>query len=325
MAGSHVPLVEVSECGRSDRGLLAAPAVSLHRVVKTYGNRRIVDSLTLEIPQGICLSLLGPNGAGKSTTMRMLIGQTLADSGTITILGHPIPARSKEARAHIGLVPQGDNLDTDITVRQNLDVFAAWYRVPRRRRAAAVDHALAIAQLESRADTRVTHLSGGMRRRLLIARALVHRPRIVLLDEPTVGLDPQVRQDIWRILAGLRAEGSTIVMTTHYIEEAERLADWVAVMSAGSIIAEGSPSDLITSHAGREVHEYHGLSAHQVGQLRQVVLRHGLRVRRSGPAISVLRAEDLPAVGGSLPPPRLRRPATLEDVFIALTGEEAPE
>ena len=181
----------------------------------------------------MCFGLLGPNGAGKSTTMRMLTAQTLADEGSISVLGYELPRESKQSRLEMGVVPQLDNLDVELTCRQILTVFARLYRVPRAERAAAVTRALEIANLVPRADTIVKELSGGMRRRLLVARGLIHRPRLVLLDEPTVGLDPQVRQELWSLIDGLRAGGVTVLMSTHYIEEAERLADTVAVMSGG--------------------------------------------------------------------------------------------
>src|SRR2546421_5814599 len=180
--------------------------------------------------------------------MRMLTAQALADEGRLSVLGYELPRESKQARLEMGVVPQLDNLDVELTCRQILTVFARLYRVPRAERAAAVERALAIAKLRTRADTIVRELSGGMRRRLLIARGLIHRPRLVLLDEPTVGLDPQVRQELWSLIDRLRAEGVTLLMSTHYIEEAERLADMVAVMSGGRIIAQGTPAQLGEAH-----------------------------------------------------------------------------
>ena len=190
--------------------------------------------------------------------MRMLTAQTLADEGSISVLGYELPRESKQSRLEMGVVPQLDNLDQELTCRQILMVFARLYRVPRADRAAAVERALRIANLVPRADTIVKELSGGMRRRLLVGRGLIHQPRLVLLDEPTVGLDPQIRQELWTLIDGLRAEGVTVLMSTHYIEEAERLADTVAVMSAGRIIAQGTPAELVGDHAGNEVLEVYG-------------------------------------------------------------------
>jgi len=295
-------------------------AISLRDVVKTFGDIRAVDGLDLEVAPGTCLGLLGPNGAGKSTTMRMLTGQAIADSGTIEVLGHPVPRESKQARARMGVVPQRDLLDEALTVRQNLDVWASLLRVPRKDRAAAIDRGLQIARLRDKADTRVENLSGGMRRRLLIARSLVHQPDVVLLDEPTVGLDPQIRGDVWTIVDELRGKGVTTLMSTHYIEEAERLCDDVAVVSHGRVIARGAPGTLVVAHAGTEALDCFG-SPERLAQAEKVAAEHGLPTRRTGPSVSVLRAEALPESGLDEIGDHVRRPANLEDVFVLLTGE----
>jgi lipooligosaccharide transport system ATP-binding protein len=297
-----------------------APAVLIAGVVKTFGDNRAVDGLDLDVPPGTCLGLLGPNGAGKSTTMRMLTGQSIADSGSITVLGYAVPRESKQARARMGVVPQRENLDEDLTCEQNLTVWATLLRVPRRDRAAAVASALEAAQLVDRAGAKVSTLSGGMRRRLLIARALVHDPALVLLDEPTVGLDPQVRGDIWTLIDQLRSQGVTVLMSTHYIEEAERLCDDIAVMSHGKVIARGTPSLLVSQHAGVEALEIYGPPA-RLQSVEQVVQPRGFATRRTGPSVSVLRAEDLPTAVLDELPDGVRRPANLEDVFVLLTGE----
>jgi lipooligosaccharide transport system ATP-binding protein len=292
-------------------------AIELVGVVKRYGAIVAVDGLDLTVPTGSCFGLLGPNGAGKSTTMRMLTAQTLADEGTIQVLGYELPRQSKQARMSMGVVPQLDNLDVELTCRQILTVFARLYRVPRAERHAAVDRALGIANLEGRADTIVRNLSGGMRRRLLVARGLIHHPNLVLLDEPTVGLDPQVRQELWSLIDGLRVAGVTVLMSTHYIEEAERLADTVAVMSAGKVIAQGTPTELVHAHAGREVIEVYGAPA-ELAELERLAGERDWRYRRSGPAVALLEAERLNGEA----PEGVRRPANLEDAFVALTGQE---
>ena len=233
-------------------------AIRLRGVVKRYGPITAVNGLDLDVPVGTCVGLLGPNGAGKSTTMRLLTAQAIADEGELEVLGFRLPEESKQARALCGVTPQLDNLDTSLTVEQNLLVFSHLYRIGRHDRRAAIERALALANLVDRRDTRVDKLSGGMRRRLLIARALVHRPRLVLLDEPTVGLDPQVRQELWALIDAMRAEGTTILMSTHYIEEAQRLADTVLIMSHGSAVASGPPARLVAEHAGREAVEVYG-------------------------------------------------------------------
>jgi lipooligosaccharide transport system ATP-binding protein len=293
------------------------PAIRLRGVVKRFGEITAVDGLDLDVPEGTCLGLLGPNGAGKSTTMRMLTAQAIPDEGSITVLGYELPRDSKQARAECGVVPQLDNLDIELTARQNLAVFARLYRVPRAERRAAVDRALEIANLAERADTPVDELSGGMRRRLLIARGLVHRPRLLLLDEPTVGLDPQVRQELWALIDALRAEGTTILMSTHYIEEAERLADTVAIMAQGRIVARGRPADLVREYAGAETLEVYGPPP-RLAEVRAAAQAQGFRTRRTGTAVAILRSED----GDGQLPEGVRRAASLEDVFVLLTGEE---
>ena len=289
-------------------------SMQLRDVAKAFGTVRAVDGIDLDVPEGSCVGLLGPNGAGKSTTMKMLTAQAIADRGTITVLGFELPAESKSARALMGVVPQQDNLDTTLTVQQNLTVFTHLYRVPRAERQDAIERALALANLADRRDTKVDKLSGGMRRRLLIARALVHRPRLVLMDEPTVGLDPQVRQEIWALIESLRVEGVSILMSTHYIEEAERLADRVTIMSHGKVVAEGPPHELVREHAGAEAVEVYGPPA-RLAEVEAEMRAAGLATRRTGTSVAVLR------LNGNAPDGE-RRPANLEDVFVLLTGEE---
>ena len=293
-------------------------AIELSGVVKTFGTITAVDGLDLDVPAGICLGLLGPNGAGKSTTMRLLTGQAIADSGSIRVLDYVLPAQAKAARAEMGVVPQLDNLDIDVTVEENLAVFARLYRV--RDVGAAVDRALELARLTGRRRDAVDELSGGMRRRLLLARGLVHDPRLVLLDEPTVGLDPQIRTQIWTLVDDLRTRGATILMSTHYIEEADRLADDVAVMAAGKVVARGRPADLIAEYAGRETAEVYG-PPDRLAEARALAESDGLRVRPAGPAIAIVGSER--STNGSVPDDAVRRAASLEDVFVILTGEEA--
>jgi lipooligosaccharide transport system ATP-binding protein len=296
---------------------MAPLAISLRGVVKRYGAVTAVAGLDLDVPEGTCVGLLGPNGAGKSTTMRLLTAQAIADEGTLDVLGHTLPGQSKAARAQMGVTPQLDNLDTTLTVEQNLLVFSYLYRIPRPQRPAAIERALRIANLTERRTARVDELSGGMRRRLLIARSLVHQPRLVLLDEPTVGLDPQVRQELWALIDQLRSEGVSILMSTHYIEEAQRLADTVTVMAAGRAVASGRPGELVLEHAGREALEVYGPPA-RLREVEGVAKLNGWPTRRTGTSITILRAEDL---DGDAPDGE-RRAANLEDVFVLLTGEE---
>ena len=293
-------------------------AIELGGVVKRFGPITAVNGLDLDVPEGICLGLLGPNGAGKSTTMRLLTGQAIADEGTLRVLGHELPGQSKEARALMGVVPQLDNLDVDVTVEDNLAVYARLYRV--RDVPAAVDRALDLARLRDRRHDAVDKLSGGMRRRLLLARGLVHEPHLVLLDEPTVGLDPQIRTELWTLIDQVRPQGTTILMSTHYIEEAEKLADEVAVMHRGRIISRGRPGDLIAEHAGRQTAEIYA-PPERLSSLRASAEAAGLRVRTAGPAIAIVGSER--AENGLVPEDAVLRAASLEDVFVLLTGEEA--
>ena len=292
-------------------------AIRLRGVVKRYGPITAVDGLDLDVPEGTCVGLLGPNGAGKSTTMRLLTAQAIADEGELEVLGFRLPEESKQARAQLGVTPQLDNLDVTLTVEQNLLVFAYLYRIGRAERHDAIERALEMAKLGDRRDSRVDKLSGGMRRRLLIARALVHRPRLVLLDEPTVGLDPQVRQELWALVDALRSDGTTILMSTHYIEEAQRLADTVLIMSHGKAVAAGPPGELVTEHAGEHALEVYG-PPERLAEVEAEAGAAGLRTRRTGTSVSVLGIEQRNglALDGE------RRPANLEDVFVLLTGEE---
>jgi lipooligosaccharide transport system ATP-binding protein len=293
-------------------------AISIKGAVKRFGEITAVDGLDLDVPPGICLGLLGPNGAGKSTTMRMLTGQVIANQGQIRVFDQVLPGDSKPARAMMGVVPQLDNLDIDVTVEDNLAIFARLYRVEDV--GAAVEDGLALARLTARRRDEVDKLSGGMRRRLLLARGLVHDPDLLLLDEPTVGLDPQIRTELWSLIDKLRVQGKTILMSTHYIEEAERLADEVAVMHQGKVIARDTPAKLIAAHAGRETAEVYG-PPDRLAEVRALAESEGLRVRPAGPAIAIVGSEESP--NGTVPEDAVRRAATLEDVFVMLTGEEA--
>jgi lipooligosaccharide transport system ATP-binding protein len=289
-------------------------AISLRGVVKRFGSLTAVNGLDLTVPEGTCVGLLGPNGAGKSTTIKALTAQVIPDEGSIEILGYTLPGDSKQARAEMGVVPQLDNLDTALTVEQNLLVFAHLYRVPKVSRAGAIDRALGIANLRERRTAKVEELSGGMRRRLLIARALLHQPRLLLLDEPTVGLDPQVRQELWALIDRLRSEGVSILMSTHYIEEAERLCDTVTIVSHGRAVAVGPPRELIVRFAGPEALDVYGSPARLV-EVEALAAARGWRTRRTGTSVAVLGANGTGELVGE------RRPANLEDVFVLLTGE----
>jgi lipooligosaccharide transport system ATP-binding protein len=290
-------------------------AITLRGLVKRFGSITAVDGLDLEVPFGTCVGLLGPNGAGKSTTMKALTAQVIPDEGHLEVLGHKLPEDSKQARADMGVVPQLDNLDASLTVEQNLLVFTYLYRLPAAERKEAIERTLALSNLAERRKSKVDQLSGGMRRRLLITRALLHEPRLLLLDEPTVGLDPQVRQELWALIDRLRSEGVSILMSTHYIEEAARLCDTVTIMSHGKAVAVGPPHALITEYAGSEAIEVYGPPA-RLSEVEAIAQASGWRTRRTGTSVSVLHSNGAADLEG------LRRVTNLEDVFVLLTGEE---
>jgi lipooligosaccharide transport system ATP-binding protein len=305
-------MVPLGSTSQDDR---LALAIRMRGLVKRFGPITAVAGLDLDVPAGACVGLLGPNGAGKSTTMKALTAQVIPDAGELEVLGYTLPGDSKQARAQMGVVPQLDNLDVALTVEQNLLVFAHLYRVGGRERLAAIERSLGIANLTERRTAKVDELSGGMRRRLLIARALLHEPRLLLLDEPTVGLDPQVRQELWALIDRLRSEGVSILMSTHYIEEAERLCDTVTIMSHGTAVATGPPHMLIREHAGSDALEVYGPPA-RLAEVEAFAQARGWRTRRTGTSVAVLGSNGSGELEGE------RRVANLEDVFVLLTGEQ---
>ena len=220
-------------------------AVVARGLRKRYGDIVAVDGVDFDVEEGECFGFLGPNGAGKTTTMKMVYGLASMDQGELTVLGLDARTERREVKARIGVVPQEQNLDRDLTVRDVLEMHAVYHGLPGDGR---VDELLEFALLEERAQARPDELSGGMKRRLLIARALVNRPSLVVLDEPTTGLDPQARRAVWELLGRLRSEGVTLLLTTHYMEEAERVCDRLVIMDAGRIVAEGAPSELLNRH-----------------------------------------------------------------------------
>jgi lipooligosaccharide transport system ATP-binding protein len=298
----------------------SAPALLVSDLRKSYGGRTVVDGLTFAVERGTCVGLLGPNGAGKTTTLRLLLGHTRPDAGLIEVLGLPIPRSASRARAQLGVVGQNDNLDPDFDVYENLYHYARYYGLDPRRRRERFEELLAFAGLEDRGRTPIRELSGGMKRRLALVRALVHDPVMLFLDEPTTGLDPQARFHLWQRFRQLRREGRTLFLTTHYMEEAERLCDRLLVLDHGRLVAEGSPEALVRTHVEPHVLE---LPSEAVERLGLGANPPGLRTLRLDEAAFVYaRArEDLEALLARCPevPARLR-PANLEDVFFALTG-----
>jgi lipooligosaccharide transport system ATP-binding protein len=290
---------------------------------KRYGDLEVLAGIDLEIEQGVCFGLLGPNGAGKTTTLRLCLGLTDPDGGEINMLGHRIPADARAARARIGVVPQMDNLDPDFTVRENLLVYGRYFGYGKREMAARIPALLEFAGLTTRADTKIQTLSGGMKRRLTLARALVNDPDVIFLDEPTTGLDPQARHVIWERLRQLLNQGKTIVLTTHFMDEAERLCHQLAIMDRGRIIAQGTPRELIERHIEPQVVEVYGDGAEAWAQAHGAALAQ--RCEKSGETVFCY-ASDATALVNTLDRHSdvryLHRPANLEDVFLKLTGRE---
>jgi ABC-type multidrug transport system, ATPase component len=289
---------------------------------KRYGGQEVVAGIDLDVRKGECFGLLGPNGAGKTTTLRLLLGLTEPDGGEIQVLDLPVPAKAREARVKVGVVPQFDNLDPDFSVRENLVAYGRYFGLSDAEITARLPGLLEFAELAHKADANIQTLSGGMKRRLTLARALVNDPDLIFLDEPTTGLDPQARHMIWQRLRALLNQGKTIVLTTHFMEEAERLCDRLMIMDHGRIIAEGAPRQLIESHIEPQVVEVYGegLDAwgdgngqlcerlERVGETLFCYTHHGEAVTQQLCGQTELRY--------------LSRPASLEDVFLKLTGRD---
>ncbi|HEV2432314.1 MAG TPA: ATP-binding cassette domain-containing protein [Burkholderiales bacterium] len=295
-------------------------ALSARGLRKSYGALEVVSGVDLAVAPGECFGLLGPNGAGKTTTLKLCLGLIEPDSGDIELLGEPVPKRAREARARAGVVPQFDNLDPDFTVEENMVVYARYFGIHSSDISARIPALLDFAGLAGRGDAKIMALSGGMKRRLTLARALVNDPQLVFMDEPTTGLDPQARHLIWERLRRLTQEGKTLVLTTHFMEEAERLCHRLAIMDRGRIIAEGSPRTLIAEHIEPQVLEVHGLGYEAwMGRAKSLAPR----VERVGDTVYCY-GEDieplLKTLSGDLS--YLHRPASLEDVFLKLTGRD---
>lgn len=301
---------------------LKTPLINARGLVKYYGATAVVDGVDLVVYPGECFGLLGPNGAGKTTTLRMLMGGIMPSGGELTVLGYEIPAQARAMRAKVGLVPQHDNLDPDFTVRENLLYYARYFGISGKTMAGRIDDLLAYANLTHKADARIPELSGGMQRRLTLARALVNQPELVVLDEPTTGLDPQARHVIWQRLRSLLARGTTLLLTTHYMEEAQRLCDRIAIMDAGRILAVDSPRALIAQHIEPVVVELRGDGAHAWAQ----GLPHDwVRIEEVGETVFCYLRDDTLVREALKQAPQmeyLSRPANLEDVFLKLTGRD---
>ena len=302
---------------------MPTPHLQVRGLRKSYDGNEVVAGLDLELEPGVCFGLLGPNGAGKTTTLRLCLGLTDPDSGEIAMLGHPIPREAREARQEVGVVPQADNLDPDFTVRENLQVYGRYFGLPRAELDGRIPELLDFAELAARADSRIQALSGGMKRRLALARALVNDPRLLFLDEPTTGLDPQARHLIWERLRSLARQGRTLLLTTHFMDEAERLCDRVAIMDHGRKIADGAPRELIAEHIEPQVVEVYGDGADEWAET--FGRRMSERCEKTGETVFCYAHDADPIVHRLERDAQLRylhRPANLEDLFLKLTGRE---
>ena len=306
-------------------GEAAASVIEARGLSKFFGDLEVVRGIDLDVPASGCFGLLGPNGAGKTTTLRMILGQSPLSAGELSVFGLPMPDSSREVRARIGVVPQSDSLDPDFTVVENLLVYAGYFGLRRRGLEDRIGRLLEFVGLQQRARTPINNLSGGMKRRLSIARALINDPELLVLDEPTTGLDPQVRHMIWARLRDLKREGIALLLTTHYMEEAQRLCDELVILNRGRVIARGSPAALIRRHVEPEVVE---IQEDRAGVREALSKLNGVRIETVGATVygytatgaSVARV--LEQIGNVS---YLHRPANLEDVFLKLTGRELGE
>ena len=290
---------------------------------KRYGDNEVVRGLSFTINRGDCFGLLGPNGAGKTTTLRCCLGLIDPDGGSITMVGQPVPKHGREARIRVGVVPQMDNLDPDFTVRENLLIYGGYFGLPRDVLEARIPDLLEFAGLSTKREVGIRTLSGGMKRRLTLARALVNDPELLILDEPTTGLDPQARHLIWDGLRQLLSQGKTILLTTHFMDEAERLATRLAVIDHGVMIASDTPRTLLAKHVEPEVVEVYGDEAKAWADV------HGRRLSKrleiSGETAFAYASDPQPMLADLATRSGVRylhRPANLEDLFIKLTGRE---
>lgn len=300
-------------------------------LTKRFGSFTAVDRISFSVAAGECFGFLGPNGAGKTTTMRMITNHLLLTEGSLTVLGMEVGDHARKVKGRIGVVPQENNLDTDLTVLENLQIYSRYHSIPAKVAKKRAIEMLELFQLEEHARSPIMQLSGGMQRRLLIARGLINNPELLILDEPTTGLDPQARHMIWQKLRALQGQGVTLILTTHYMEEAERLCSRLVIIDHGKIHVEGSPKELIEKHAGREVLEVRLLDGEdRNGCLGSIGGRSlaGIDVECSADTL-YLYTSDAAALIGRLTfgPERtiLHRRASLEDVFLRITGRELRE
>jgi len=306
-----------------DRAARCADVLRVRGLRKSYGTNEVVRGLDFEIRRGECFGLLGPNGAGKTTTLRCCLGLIEPDAGEITLVGEAIPKAARRARMRVGIVPQMDNLDPDFTVVENLVIYGGYFGIPKAELKERIPRLLEFAGLATKGDTGIRTLSGGMKRRLTLARALVNDPEILVLDEPTTGLDPQARHLIWDGLRQLLSQGKTILLTTHFMDEAERLATRLAVIDHGTLIASDTPRALLEAHVEPEVVEVYGDEARRWADAHGRTLCE--RLELAGETAFCYTHDPEPLLGALAHAHGVRylhRPANLEDLFIKLTGRE---
>jgi lipooligosaccharide transport system ATP-binding protein len=310
---------------------MTTPILRIQQLNKYFGSNHVVQDLSFEIAAGECLGVIGPNGAGKTTTIRMSLGQTAPDSGEIEILGMQMPEDASAIKQRLGVVSQFDTLDPDFTLEENILVYGRYFGLNKAQITPRIPKLLEFASLTSKAKAKPGELSGGMKRRLSLARALVNDPELLLLDEPTTGLDPQARHLMWERLQTLTSQGKSILLTTHFMDEAERLCHRLLVMDHGKKIAEGKPRELIAEHLEPDVVEVYGVGADITAvalQCESSVTQHAQRVEVSGETLFLYTRDAKPLLAALQAFPALRtlhRPANLEDLFLKLTGRQIRE
>ena len=303
--------------------------LNVQNLEKSFGTNKVVDDLSFQISAGECLGVIGPNGAGKTTTLRMCLGLTTPDSGSITFFDTlSMPDEAMAIKARLGVVSQMDTLDPDFTAEENLLVYGRYFGMKDRDIKARIAHLLEFGALTSKAKAKPGELSGGMKRRLSLSRALINQPQMLMLDEPTTGLDPQARHLMWERLQMLMQEGKSILLTTHFMDEAERLCDRLLVIDHGKKIAEGKPRDLIAQHLEPDVVELYGQGALALADEDSPLRQHAARVEISGETVFFYTAQAQPLLMALQSWPHVRslhRPANLEDLFLKLTGRQIRE
>jgi len=302
------------------------PVIEAFGLSKVFGDRKAVNEVNFTVYQGDCYGFLGPNGAGKTTTIQILLGLVDKTNGNLTVFSKDLPEHLAAVKRRIGVVPQNDNLDSELTVWENLLTYASYFDLPLRIAKKKADELLDFFSLSSRKGDIIEGLSGGQRRRLLLARALIHEPDLLILDEPTVGLDPQARHLIWQRLLNLREQGKTILLTSHYMEEVSRLSNRVLIIDHGRILVEGEPRSLVQKFIGMDVYEIQG-EEKELAELEKLADRCSARCERVSGGMYIYVPEECQLLEDGIHASNqwLRRPASLEDLFIHLTGRSLRE